>query len=127
MDTLELSAQRANTDWFIKADPVDIQLIRTVATRTPSGGSVRQPAIPQPSLQQFRLIPRNDATETTMTLDGTVAQIQFVLMGRWDCDMAQWDTFSFDDVEFEIAGPITPMHTIGAYERKGAVVRRAKR
>lgn len=127
MDALELSTHRQMTEKFIAADPVTLQLNRYVKTRTASGGSSRSLAVPQPDEQVFRLIPQSDAQQTALTSDGTAAQIAFVLLGKWDADMEQWDTFLLDGQEFEIAGPVTPMHTVSPYERKGAVVRRGSR
>lgn len=127
MDASELSVHRANTSAFIAADPVTLQLVRYTKTRTASGGSSRSLAAPQPEEQVFRLIPRSDATETVMTSDGTMAPVTFVLLGQWNSDMEQWDTFTLDNNEFEIAGPVSPMHTASVYERKGAVVRRGSR
>lgn len=127
MHAVELAMHRKNTVAFIDADPIDILLVRYEKVQTSSGGVKWTLSETQPNLQTFRLIPNSDATASSMTSDGVVAPIAYTLLGLWDADLRQWDRFFLNETEFELAGPLHPVHSVDSiYERKCAVVRRGR-
>lgn len=120
---MELEVQRLNTEEFIKADPIILDLTRQQRVIQPSGGYVME-AHPLGLPQTFRLIPASDRMPEIKTSNGRLVVPEYILLGAWDCNMERWDRFELNDVWFEIASPIRPEHTQSRYERKGDVVRR---
>jgi hypothetical protein len=126
MHPLEMSIHRRNTKAFIDADPMTLVLTPTPLVRTASGGYKRAEQ-PSREAQVFRLIPSTktqDNLKSAKSSTGRVVQIEFVLLGEWNCVMEQWDRFEFDGDLYELPTPIRPLHTTESiYERKADVVR----
>lgn len=124
-DAREIDYQRINTKIFIDSDPVDILLTHHIRSRSDEGGFTTTPAVAASS-QIFRLIPQQDVMSSVQTPDGVTLTPTYVLLGEWNCDMRQWDTFEVNGVKFVIVSPIRPDSSLEEYwyERKGDVARR---
>lgn len=116
----ELIVNRRNTAAFIAADAVSLSLIPTERSRTAAGG-FRDVAGQARSPQTFRLIPGNDRMPEVKTSNGRLTTPTYILLGTWDCAMAQWDTFVHNGATYEVVA-VHPEHTANRYEIKGDVV-----
>lgn len=117
----ELRLQRANTAEFIRWNPSVLSLTPQSRTRTATGGFKTVSGLPREP-QRFRIIDTSSATMPSMppqrTIDGEERSTQFFLLGEWDCEMAQYDTWADDYGRWEI----TQLLPDNGYERRGVVV-----
>lgn len=124
MTPLELSLHRKNTKAFIDADPLALVLVPHAIEKDAGGGRKLVPGEPREE-QAFRLIPMSDVMPTVQTIDGIQLTPTYVLLGEHDAQMARWDIFSINGVDYQIISPIRPEHTVASiYERKADVARR---
>lgn len=111
----ELKAQRRISVEFIEADAQDIALLRSSRTPDGAGGTeVGSPVSQDP--QRFRLLPQEDGATARTTADGESATPEYMLMGRWDANMARFDEFVIgarryqivyiDDRQYELKGEV---------------------
>lgn len=128
MDPLELRVHRLNSEAFINADPVSLVLHRGTVERTASGGYRRNNPQPLADAQTFRLIPASGnvgsgKVEEIKTSTGRLSAPTYVILGKWDCNLEQWDTFLLNGTWYEVASHVRPEHTTtSVYERKADVV-----
>lgn len=103
LDLKALPVLRKNMDAFIRADPLDIVLVRTEKKRTVSGGYVQVAPTPLPP-QQFRLVPfkRRLSNFVARTDDGEIPGEDWVLVGRINVDIQRDDTFTYNGDEYRI-------------------------
>jgi hypothetical protein len=118
---LEIQVQRRNTAAFVMADPLTLVLTPHTRTSTAAGGFRLDEGEPREP-QTFRLIPAEDTAPEVSNSNGRMSEPTYTIMGLWNADMDQWDTFSLNGNVYEIASPVRPEHTLAPYERKGYVV-----
>lgn len=94
---------RLNLDAFIKADPVDIVIKRSVVTQTLAGGQIKGPPTSLPS-QQMRLVPfkRRVNKDVQNTQDGLLRVADYILVGRWNIDVQKGDEFSHGGLNYKV-------------------------
>lgn len=92
MNAVELATHRVNTRAFIAADPLRIALQVRGSARTPSGALARERQSERP-LQTFKLIMQSPAGSSIeqRTEDGTERQVDYILLGEWDAQVAVGD------------------------------------
>lgn len=98
-----MRVMRKNMVVFINADPINIVLSRATKVSTPAGGYVEgTPVLLAP--QTFRMTPfkRRLSDFTKDTQDGKIPQADYILTGRWDCDILRGDTFTFNGDDLEV-------------------------
>lgn len=118
-----LRVQRRNTEEFIKADPIVISLVPRSKTKTAGGGKKMVEGEPK-TAQMFRLIPTSDVQPSVQTPDGIQLTPTFVLLGKFDADMARWDTFELNGHKYQIVSTVRPEHSVeNRYESKADVAR----
>jgi hypothetical protein len=117
--SIELTAQRNNTTWFIEFDPSDIILIPHARVRTASGGSKYEAGVPRVE-QRFRVLPRSDFQKPLNVDSGKERQIDLTLLGEWNSVMDVGDQWT--DAEGHKC-EIVELVPFNGYERKGLVVK----
>ena len=119
----ELKHLRAGTEAFIKANPVDLELIPR--TRIKSGtGTVFQDG-PKRTQQRLCLIDQSSAKSPVpgliQTSDGRERLADFMLLARYNDNVQLWDYWVDDSGTWEVA----QIYPANGYEIRAAVVRRA--
>jgi hypothetical protein len=112
----ELAVHRANTVAFIAADSFACVLNRKTKVADGAGGYTLGSA--PVAAQIMRLIPLGDGAPERLTEDGKSVRPSYMLMGRWDCDIERWDTFSKDGRNYRIVY----LNENRQYETKGEAV-----
>lgn len=112
----ELNAHRAVTLAFINSDSFSCTLTRRTKTADGAGGYVFSDTTLSP--QTMRLIPLGDGASERIGEDGKAVRPGYMLMGRWDADMAREDTFTKDGRQYRIVF----INDNVQYEKKGEVV-----
>lgn len=97
----ELKVQRRLSAEFIAADAREIVLTRRTRTPDGAGGAVPGTAVDQEP-QTFRLLPQEDGATARTIADGESATPEYILQGRWDCNMERFDEFVIDGRRFQI-------------------------
>jgi hypothetical protein len=102
MDNSELAVLRRQTAAFIAANPVQITLNRNVRTPNGKGGFTVSPT-PQAE-QTFRRIPvgQGQTQVSSRNVDGDEVQPKFVLIGYWDANIGNNDTFTLDGRNYNV-------------------------
>jgi hypothetical protein len=92
MNVEELRVNRINTKAFIDADPLSLILQTRGSSRTASGAYAQETADERPE-QVFKLIMQSPAGGSIeqRTEDGTERQVDFILLGEWDAQVAVGD------------------------------------
>lgn len=120
MITMGLAENRAATEAFINAAPVDLVLTPRVKQSDGTGG--RQMVLGDPrSSQRFSLLePSNSGyQEPLATRDGQQTTFDFMLLGKYDAVFAEDDVFTYDGKEYKV---VTVMADNG-YEKRALVLR----
>lgn len=126
----ELRWQRLNTQAFIEASPVDIQLIPQEEQRKPSGAVtlVDQAARPE---QRFRLIPMShterpfgSTSGLTSAGNGQQRKYDLTLLGNWDAVMSPNDYWFDVNGQKLVVDAVIPYN---GYEVKGLVMSYGRR
>jgi hypothetical protein len=113
----ELAAQRRLTASFIEADPLEVQLMRSVRTPNGSGGYITEDPAPFGGLQRMRLIPLQDGQTERYDANGKQVFPLYMLMGSHDADMQRWDVFELNGERYQIVF----INQNTQYEKKGEV------
>lgn len=104
MDIKALPLLRKNLDSFIRADPVNISLVRSRKQKTPAGGYIKEAAITL-NPQQFRLVPfQRRLFEFTNPgqVSGYVPNLRYALIGRWNVDILRDDEFDYNGDHYKV-------------------------
>jgi hypothetical protein len=112
----ELALQRKLTKNFIKADSMNVVLMRSPMVSDGEGGTTRGAPVPLP-VQVMRLIPAQDGAPERLTSDGVQISPKYMLMGVWDADMDRWDRFTVAGQVYEVVSVNQNLQ----YETKGEV------
>lgn len=92
----EIGLQRELTEWFIAQDPVDIVLRTRTTNRTPSGATETATGPDRPS-QRFKFVYGGSTgagrAGIVETGDGRERMFSYVLVGKWDAEIAPGDFF----------------------------------
>lgn len=100
MESRELSVMRKQTEQFIKENPTSITVVRSV--RVPNGkGGYTTNAVEQ-APQTFRIIPQKGAGIASRNVDGEAIAPQFVLIGRWDANIGDSDSFHLGGRDYSV-------------------------
>lgn len=88
----EMRVNRRNTKRFIDADPIILTLTTRGSLRTASGAYAHERAAERPP-QTFKLIMQSPAGGSIeqRTEDGTERQVDYILLGEWDAQIAVGD------------------------------------
>jgi SPP1 family predicted phage head-tail adaptor len=100
MEDRELAVLRKQTAAFIRDNPVTITLNRNVRTPNGKGGFTVTPTPQDP--QTFRKVPVNAGQTQTRNIDGVEVQPKFVLIGPYDADVTNDDTFIIDGHNYNV-------------------------
>lgn len=94
---------RRQIDALIKADPIGVIFHRRAKVPTPGGGWRYGPEVLLDT-QQVTLIPfKRRMTEFLVNTElGEVADLPYVLLGRWDLNILPGDWFIYDGDKFEV-------------------------
>lgn len=115
----ELRILKLNTVAFIEADPREIVLTRYPRVPNGTGGTRPGTPVPQP-VQTLRVIPvESSRAVERVSVDGATVMPSWVLLGRWDANMARGDRFP---LQGGLTGEIVYVHETRLYEAKGEVV-----
>jgi len=101
----EVRLRRANLLAFINADPVQISFVRYTETSDGAGGWVRNNPRTLPP-QTMRLVPykRRLTTLTMHTEHGDMPDVQYSLIGMWNCDVQRWDECQYNGAWYKVMG-----------------------
>lgn len=100
METKELSVMRKQTEQFIKENPTSLVVNRNVRTPNGKGGYTTTPT-PQQA-QTFRIIPQVRSGTASQGIDGSKIEPVFVLIGRWDANIGDNDTFTLGGRDYAV-------------------------
>ena len=100
-DGMEVAIQRMNTDYFIGADPMRVELVRPVKVSNGHGGFVEGAPLVLPE-QKLKLIPQNRHVDARQVAEGAVALPSYVLMGYWDADVQAGDYFVYLGQRYDV-------------------------
>lgn len=100
MEPRELAVMRRQTEQFIKENPTSLTVNRNVRTPNGKGGYTMTPTPQAP--QTFRIIPQVRAGAASQNIDGEKVDPVFVLIGRWDANIGDNDTFSLGGKEYAV-------------------------
>lgn len=100
MEAGELAVMRRQTEQFIKENPTSISVVRNVRAPNGKGGYTTTPT-PQ-GAQTFRIVPQNRAGTASRGIDGEKIDPVFVLIGRWDANVGDSDTFELGGRNYSI-------------------------
>jgi hypothetical protein len=121
---IEERVNRFNTAQFIAKRPSVIELIPTVKTRTPSGGTALSDGAPR-AAQILRLIeltsPSGNSPGRLRTQDGQQLKVTYQLLGQWDAVIEvgdHWEDAS--GAEYEVKD-LLPYN---GYEQRAEVTKR---
>jgi hypothetical protein len=95
---------RYTTQSYIADDPVSIVLERKVRVPKPGGG---HDMIPHAlDAQVFRMVSQTatDGQETSANDGGEVHKFTYIIVGAWDADVAEDDTWSEGNVQYHVDG-----------------------
>ena len=114
---------RKNTEEFIAADPLSLTLRARAASRTPSGAYAQETASERPE-QVFKLIMQSPAGSSIeqRTEDGTERQLDYILLGSWDAQVAVgdfWDDEAGQRFEVKAIVPRNGYETRAVVEAHG--------
>jgi len=123
---VELGINRLNTAAFIAADPLILTLTPRIASRAPTGGVITQNG-PERAPQTFKLIMQSPAGNSIeqRTDDGTERQVDFILLGEWDAEVAVgdwWDDENGNRWEVRAIVPTNHYETRAVVEAHGKVL-----
>lgn len=119
----ELAVQRNLTEWFIKADSVEITLSRASRLSDGAGGTIDGPTLALPP-QVLRLITQGGTgadSKNRFTSDGQMVSPDYILLGQHTADIQRWDTFTLDGRGYEVVF----VNQNQQYEVKAEVIYRA--
>jgi hypothetical protein len=104
MDTVERAVMRKQTKQFIDDNPITVTLYRPGAQHSDGAGGVTWDPGTDLAPQVMRLITKNQAGDSVSrtNVDGTTVQPDFVLLGEYDADVKNGDTFQLDGVEARV-------------------------
>ena len=117
----EARVQKALTDAFIAADSVQITLIPAEFVSNGSGGRKRNDLLPRLP-QSMRIIPQDANAAERETLDGSVVQPNYMLLGVWNAAMTRGDRFTNGGTRYEVVY----VHEKRDYQTKGEVITRGE-
>lgn len=117
----EARVQKALTDAFIAADVSTITLIPAEFVSNGSGGRKRND-LPARLPQSMRLIPQDANAAERETLDGSVVQPNYMLLGVWNAAMTRGDRFTNSGTRYEVVY----VHEKRDYQTKGEVITRGE-
>lgn len=105
MNAVELKINKKNTLAFIAAAPVTVALSRPQSERNEDNGGLRQLEAITLEPQTFRILhaPPRRRRKENQPPNATLGEIPFAkdnLMGRWDADVEEGDTFTWLGVEY---------------------------
>lgn len=102
MSNVEKVIARRNTDAFIEADEIVVQLVRTEEVPTPTGGWTKGDSVTLEP-QEFRLTPTSTraSDQSFTTPDGRFIVVRQELIGHHDADMRVGDTFIHPETGLE--------------------------
>lgn len=99
MEPRELTVMRKQTEQFIKENPTSITVNRNVRTSNGKGGYTIVPTPQTP--QTFRIIPQGKGV-ASRNQDGESIAPEFVLIGRWDANVGDSDTFELGGRNYQV-------------------------
>lgn len=115
-----LAANRAATRWFIESDPSVVVFTPNERVRSPNGAYKTVQGDPKPP-QTVKVIFQEARGEAERTSDGQVRKHDVVVVGEYDADIAEGDTFHWplgDSKKWVVKG----IHPHNGYEVKADVV-----
>lgn len=101
MDAIEQEMRRKATVDFIEPEPFLLTLRRRPLIPDGAGGYKRGPEVPL-AVQTMRLVSSNNQLPLKSTVDGREVQPEFLLVCRWDADVAAGDLFTLDATRYEV-------------------------
>lgn len=99
-DPRELNVMRKQTVLFIKQNPTSITLSRPTRVPNGKGGYTTTPVAQDP--QTFRIIPQQRSGIASRNIDGEKVEPVFVMIGRWDADVNDNDTFTLGGRNYSV-------------------------
>jgi hypothetical protein len=100
---LSTRMERKSIEELIRQDPTTVTLIRHPRVRSDTGGYVEGPPVTlRPQVFHLQSFKRRLTDETVRTEQGTVQSLLYTLVGKWNADIQQNDTFFLGDDEFEV-------------------------
>lgn len=122
MDSHEasLAANRVATEWFIQSDPSIVVFTPNERVRSSSGAYRTVQGEPKPP-QTVKVIFQEARGEAERTSDGQVRKHDVVIVGEYDADIDEGDTFHWppgDSKKWVVKG----IHPSNGYELKADVV-----
>jgi hypothetical protein len=100
LSTVELLIHQKGTEKFISADPTQIVLIPS--TEVWSGGTKTYGSETPRQSQDFKVIWSGSQDGITVTSEGTTRRFDFILVGRYDAEIAIGDHWNFNTQHFQI-------------------------
>lgn len=100
LSTIELSIHRKGTERFISGDPTSIVLTPSAevwsgGTKTFGSGTPRQS-------QDFKVIWSGSQDGLVVTAEGTTRRFDFILVGRYNAEVAIGDYWKVDNQHYQI-------------------------
>ena len=104
MDTVERAVMRKQTKHFIDDNPVTVTLNRPGSKSSDGAGGFVVAMGSDLDPQVMRLITMNQSGEAVSrsSLDGTIVQPNYVLLGEYDADINEGDTFQMQGLEARV-------------------------
>lgn len=90
MSSVEQHVQRNLTEWFINANPIQLALIPEIKISTAAGAHKPGEDLARP-VQTFRLVALSSQRVPIQTDDGKERVHDFVLVGKYDAEIAVGD------------------------------------
>lgn len=100
LSEIELSIHRKGTERFIDADPTEITL--TPSAEVWSGGTKTYGSETPRESQSFKIIWSGSQDGLAITSEGKTRRFDFILVGRYDAEVAIGDFWKLDDQHFQI-------------------------
>lgn len=120
MEPMELKVLRRQTEAFIAENPTSIVMKRSV--RTPNGKGGYTIVVTDQASQVFRIIPQQRSGHlSSRGIDGTVIKPEYVLIGKWDANVNNNDTFTFGGREY-LVDHVQDVGMPATYEKRVEVV-----
>ena len=114
----DLGVQRMLTEAFISTQPINITLVPMERQKTASGGYTFVAGAPRAS-QVMRLVEPASVPDPLRAADGTQREVDFMLIGAFDAEMAVYDMFIHGGNTWRIES----LYPDNGWERRAVVVR----
>ena len=124
MPVANLPLNRRLTKAFIDANPVTVMLTPRTRSKKPAGGWAWVDGTPRDP-QVMTLIEQTGLSgqpKPLVTADGVEREVDFVLLGEYDCLLSAGDVFAYQGKDWEVVD----MFFDNGYEKRGLVSARGR-